>query len=202
MKTNELNEKLRAAFGDVWKKSPKMVEYNMNDTAAACQLSNGMILTTDKQRIEKNFCFGYSTCGQGPEHDEASEAADEARNAEYFYRKNMKWYENRLEQIDGQEYYPLLYPKYYSQSETNPLREVCFVRLWDLLDRINYDEMKPGATLTDKRGDIVYIPTQDDMNRIRAMYTEASLKHEKKVRAYLKRYGVSKVRTWTFWLDE
>lgn len=203
MKTNELTETLRACFADIWKNNGKMVDYNMRDIAAACQLSNGMILTADKQRIEKNFCFGWSSCGEGPEFSEACRAERNATNGNsYFIRENMKWYEDRLRMLDECGWYPLLVLHYYGQNETNPLRAICFRRLSELLTTNEFDDLKPGAMVKDDRGNPAYYPTADDIEQIRAMYEEAKEKHEKKVRAYLKRYGTSKVRTWTYWLDD
>ena len=202
MKTNELNEKLRAALTEIWKRSPKMVDYDMKSTTAACELSNGMILTTNKQPIEKRFCFGYSDCGQGPDFSEAIRAEQNAKSEEYFVRENLRRFTDRLNLFDDRNVYPVLRLKYYEQNETNPLRELSFVSLSDLLGRMEYDEYKPGATVTDAWGNYNYIPTTDDMKRIRTMYEEAKAAHEKKVRSYLKRYGTTKVRTWTYWLDE
>lgn len=203
MKTNEMTETLRACFADIWKNNGKMVDYNMRDIAAACKLSNGMILTDNKQRIEKNFCFGWSSCGQGPEFSEACRAERNATNGDgYFIRENMRWYEDRLRDLSSPEWYPLLVTAYYGQNETNPLRAICFRRLSELLTTNEFDDLKPGAMVKDDRGNPAYYPTADDIERIRAMYEEAKEKHEKKVRAYLKRYGTSKVRTWTYWLDD
>ena len=36
----------------------------------------------------------------------------------------------------------------------------------------------------------------------RALTKEEREKFEKRLRTYLKRYGTSKLRTWTYWLDE
>ncbi len=202
MKQNELNEKLRAALTTIWRGNQHMVDYDMKSTAAACELSNGMILTTNKQPIEKRFCFGYSDCGQGPEFSEAIRAERNAKSEEYFIQKNLQRFNDRLNLFEDKDVYPALRLKYYEQNETNPLRELVFFTLSDLFSRMEYDEYKPGAIVTDLWGNYCYIPTADDMKRIRAMYEEARTAHEKKVRSYLKRYGTTKVRTRTYWLDE
>lgn len=201
MKQTELREKLYTAYKQVWGYDYKMIDYCMKTAASACELSNGMLLTVDAKRVRKDFCFGYSDCGQGPDYSEAIRAERNGKSEEYFIRENMRTYDEAIETIERKELLPFLM-RGNTAEKSCPLRYLTWQRLTDALSLFEYDEMKPGATIKDKWGKEYYIPTEDDMNRIRTMYEEAKAAHEKKVRSYLKRYGTTKVRTWTYWLDE
>lgn len=76
MKQTALNkptkERLTAAFAHAWDKDKGMIEYRVKKTDTAVILSDGAIFTIDKENIDTRFCFGYSTCGQGPEFDNAA----------------------------------------------------------------------------------------------------------------------------------
>jgi hypothetical protein len=44
--------------------------------------------------------------------------------------------------------------------------------------------------------------TIDDLTELYRICFEEQMKFCKRLRTYLKRYGLSKVRTWTYWADE
>ena len=48
---------------------------------------------------------------------------------------------------------------------------------------------------------IDYVPNDEEREIIAYGYAIAKQLHYKKVMAYLKRYGLSKVDTWTYWQD-
>lgn len=109
-------EQLTAAFAHARGDDKHMMDYCDKKTDTAVILSSGAIFAIDKEDINTRFCFGYSTCGQGAEYDEATKAERHAA--------------------------------------------------------------------------------------IIAAYEEHHRKHCKKVETYLKRYGLSEVKTWTYWVDE
>ena len=193
-------DELRALFAEIWPRDPRMVDYCVATTASTCTLSNGMILTARKLRIQNRFCFGYSDCGQGPEYSEAFAKVRNAQNESYFMEENLKPYEQQIERIDANDVFFYLSPVY---GPTSPVWELSFrFSRWDFADLVDTEKCKPGTFVETHRGGMIYIPTDDDMKRIRAMFAEAKKAHEKKCRSYLKRYGTSKVKAWTYWLDD
>lgn len=196
---------LRVQFCKAWN-SPKMVDYCVNKVAAVAVLPSGEIITVDKQSIEKDFCFGESGYG----YDEAQSAAAHARKSEsYFMSQNMKHFNEWLKDLDeartmrGNYALVIGSKQYTGQTEDCKLAFVEFVRLSDLIDACGgscYLEELPGKVLT-VRGCERRVATAEEIQLIIDAYTQARAAHEKKVDAYLKRYGTSKVHAWTYWRD-
>ena len=46
-----------------------------------------------------------------------------------------------------------------------------------------------------------YRLTESDIGVVKSAYERAIQRQEKKVRAYLKRYGLSKIHAWSYWRD-
>ncbi|MBQ1357138.1 MAG: hypothetical protein IIY64_01270, partial [Aeriscardovia sp.] len=84
------------------------------------------------------------------------------------------------------------------------LRFVEWKRLSEVLDDLGgsaFLEDLPGQTV--KAGEYweYKILTADEIDIIINAWKQAAAAHEKKVDAYLKRYGTSKVHAWTYWRD-
>ena len=189
----ELIARYRVALEDAWTginrrtRQPQvdqhMVDFCINDTAVVVPLHDGMITVISKPRIEKDFCFGYSDCGQGPTHKEMSEEMDGARSnlAEYFIERNLEAFDRRYaELMVDSEWNPIvLGGKYYSQSKSNLLRSIT-------TDHIE----NPEPT------------TAEDRENFRAAVKFVREGFVKRLNAYLKRYGTSKMKTWSYWIDD
>lgn len=208
---------LKTQFSKAFPGDNKMIDYCVNKVETIAILADGTIITVDKQKIETRFCFGES----GYDYDDAIEMADHARHSQaYFKRENMKAFKDTLSDLEqakdeitesptAENRYILTYSRkhYIRQSEDCKLGYFTFRPLWDVLDDNggsgNISELA-GQTLKSKRdgGRTEYIVmTADDIDTIKAAYQAAAAKHEKKVDAYLKRYGTSKVNAWTYWRD-
>lgn len=198
-------EALRREFCKAWN-SPRMIDFCVNKVAAVAVLPSGEIITVDKQNIEKDFCFGES----GYDYDEAQNAAAHARKSEsYFKAQNMKHFNEWLKDLDearnmSGNYALVIGSKQYTgQTEDCKLAFVEFVRLSDLIDACGgscYLEELPGKVLT-VRGCDRRVATAEEIDLIADAYKAAAAQHEKKVDAYLKRYGTSKVHAWTYWRE-
>lgn len=200
-----LAEKIHKAHVSVWGNDAHMIEWLDKNIIASVELENGMILTESKRKIETEFCFGYSSCGQGPEYAEAAREERKASESEtYFLNENLRIYTDELSKIGDPEWWPVLRPTYADKDPDNTLWTLEWYRLYDLINYYGYEAEQPGyrTTLEDNYRREIYIPTKDDLGRIRGMIEEAKAKHEKRCNAYLKRYGLSKIRTWTYWLDD
>lgn len=182
--------------------SADMVEYCYKRCAELVKLPNGKIVDIDKQPLETRFCFGYSDW-YGPTDEEASEMAHRAAKSEdYFLRENMKIFKRTLEDLNehGERLFAVLMPHW---GDGNPISGIRFCRVTEVLEAVGgsafLEELK-GTTihLGSNEG---YICTDEDVALLKAGYERAAAAHEKKCRDYLKRYGMSKVETWTYWAD-
>lgn len=198
---------LRAEFAKAWN-SQRMIDYCVNKVAAYAELPGGELITVDKQSIETRFCFGES----GYDADDARKMAAHARTScDYFKAENMKEYRDMIKALEeaktmeGRQVATL--PKrghYNGQSADCRLRFVEWKRLSEVLDDLGGSAFLadlPGQTV--KAGEYweYKILTADEIDIIINAWKRAAAAHEKKVDAYLKRYGTSKVHAWTYWRD-
>lgn len=206
-----LMEKYRALLERVWHGDEKMIRYGLGKVAEITELSNGLFFTIEKERIETDFCFGYSDSPYNTEdYDRANNMAHHARtNEDYFFNENMKKYREALEILNTGErhyvrYMPTLHPCYTEYDENRRYCALRFLTVGDVLEALGGSgdlEAIKGTTIN-SRGYDYYVCTDEDLDRIRAAYDRVLNSHEKKVRAYLKRYGLSKVNSWSYWRDE
>lgn len=200
MKINK--EQLRNEYAKVWKNDSKMINYCVDKAAAVAELVDGELVVIDKQRIEKRFCFGES----GYDYEDAQKAAAHARTSEeYFKTENMKyfkgWIAELINALNGGDYRLVINER--TASDGCKIHGVSLERLTDIIDACGgscylYD--LPGKRLN-VRGKECRIAYPKDYDILIDAYKEAADAHEKKVNAYLKRYGTSQVRSWTYWRD-
>lgn len=207
----EMRERLRRECMEVYDET--WADYIVRKTSQAVEV-HGHLMTIERQRIRTSFCFGYSLSRTDSEdYDRANRMASKAyEDTEYFKTKNMEDYQlavtrlkENLSAMHGCDTMPdkvavvnlpkegklccLGFRRATSIIEANG---PCFVH--ELpgkeLDIIEWGESR------------VYIPTKNELLEIIAAYESAMREHEKKVDNYLKRYGLSKVRAWSYWRDE
>ena len=135
--------------------------------------------------------------------------ADYARKSEiYFKEQNMKEFDRVLAILKGDKEHEhsgfrrmIAFASRY--KEDSKIASVVFCSFGDVYDAygdaFNLDEIG-GKELT-VRGDKVRMATKEEIQILIDAYEQARAIHEKKVDAYLKRYGTSKVRSWTYWRD-
>lgn len=196
---------LKREFSKAWH-DEKMIDFCTNKVAACAVLSSGEILTIDKQHIKTDFCFGES----GYDYNEASEAAAHARtSADYFKRENMAYFKRWLEELnevknESSKYKLVIYPNQYDrQSEDCKLRGFGFVKTSDVIEACGgscYLSELPGKELT-VNFRACRIATSAEIDALTEAFKTTAAAHEKKVDNYLKRYGMSKVHSWTYWRD-
>lgn len=137
-----------------------------------CRLSDGGLVEFVKPRIETHFCFGY---GIGCTLKEAMDAEANA-GEDYFLRENLRGFDNEIEALEGDG--------------------VLFI--------YNATNLALNRSWTDSLphyGDPVMMNGTDRARLLEACKLQRA-KFEKRLHAYLKRYGVSKIRKWTYWKDE
>lgn len=180
-------------------------EDDVKRIAEIVELSDGGLLPIMKRMVETRFCFGES----GYDYADAQDMAEYARtNADYFMQENMRKYtsmiDDLLETLDRYAFTRVGLAKYgWNQPADCRLRGMAFLKSTDIIDACggscSLDEL-PGKTVS-VRGTEYRLATNEEVRAIIDGYSKAAEAHEKKLRSYLKRYGLSKVYTWTYWRD-
>lgn len=172
----------------IWR-DESMIEYCMKKAAHIVELADGTIIVIEKPSIEKDFCFGYTLNRYDTkEYDSANRLADMARkDTDMFMGSN-------LERIDGTiadlERANELTREYYKYIDNIRQPASCKLRSWAY--RPLYVEYRPFC----------YEPlTEDDRARLAEGYKAVRVDFVKRLETYLKRYGLSKVHSWSYWAD-
>lgn len=197
-----------AEMEKVWGGDARMMKHVAGELSGAVLLSGGRLLGFEKPRIKTDFCFGYGWGGRS--YDEANEMARHACESEdYFLAQNLADLDKEiedLENIDGR--HALLHRKCY-WSQKSPLN------LWDYTVGNEPLEWFKESPTQDMDGLTRYVNQyhagqfyydleelgDDDRAAILNGLKVERAKFEKRLRAYLKRYGMTKVKTWSYWQD-
>lgn len=187
----------------VWEGDKHMTDFCVKGVEWFVELPNGMIIPIDKKSIETRFCFGYSTCGQGAEYEDANESADNARKSvTHFIRENMAYYDDLIEWLSDENKRhtnpPFLRVEYWSLAPNSIFRSITSSYNYGEAEKYWY---KQGEWVLNGNN-IDYVPTFKELDLIIDGLKIARQMHLKKVMAYLKRYGLSKINVWTYWVDE
>ena len=190
---NSRDAPLGASFY-VWQ-DEKMQEYARKSTAYIVELTNGDIIALDKPRIETRFCFGHGYCGRTTEEDEKrayNMAEYAATNQEYFINENIKGLEEKIKDLRDTRLKAYTYTAYSGQPEKSKLKN------YTLASLCYTPEYNPAyyANLKDLKE-----ITMKDRERIAAGLEKVKADFVKRLNTYLKRYGLTKVRTWTYLSD-
>lgn len=202
MKANK--EMLTKEYSKVWS-DEHMINYCTNKAATMAILPDGGIITVDKQKIHKEFCFGES----GYDAEDAADAAQNARtNQNYFLNENMKAFRDYIKALEesktetGNTWLHIMDTHYIDQQKDCMIRSFQFARTTEVLEETGPAFLSELFGKQVKiRGCAGHIATPEEVDEILTAYKEAAADHEKKVLSYLKRYGTSKVRAWTYWRD-
>lgn len=173
-------------YTKVWGEDKKMIDHCVKSVHYAIRLSNGLILVVEKPSIKTTFCFGES----GYDYDEAFNMAyNVARTEEYFKTKNLSYIDNTLEelkllrerdQFGSPKAYAYLNVYSYTKCADRVLCEV-------FTDKYSYREREQ-------------LPAED-IDAVIGLYEQVRADFEKRINTYLKRYGTSRLKTRTYWLD-
>ena len=173
---------------DVWHNDQKMVDYCVKKAGYIVELENGDVVAIEKPSIEKNFCFGYSDSRYDTEDfDRANRMADHARKSvDYFLDQNLKGINATIEDLEkngsGRWIYRIAVP-YSGQPKDSQLKSIWHLDRWD--DRCQQFPLLEG----------------ENLQRVIEGYKVVRADFEKRLQSYLKRYGLSKVNSWSYWRD-
>lgn len=183
MKAIYLNEMAKA-----WGNDNRMMTYFSKTLSNAYALPNGGVMAFEKRKIETNFCYGED----GNDYDEAQNKVHNAyTNEDYFRSVNLREF-TKLQKLftpDNSSRDIYIYRKSYT-CETAPINIWGFValRIWEAEENRHHFTDLRKATKEEK--DVI----------LKALEEEKKI-HEKKVNTYLKKYGLSKVRAWSYWAN-
>lgn len=148
----------------------------------AVKISNGWFYLLEKKNIKNRFCFR----DEGPSYDfYKSLISDDKKMKQYFIDENIGGLEKEIEKIDKNRGNIILMR---NNSDYNGL-STCFL-LIDGVDDFRFYNFKDNET---------FKPTSEDVQNIldgtRFQYDQ----FKKRLETYLKKYGISKLDTWTYW---
>lgn len=147
----------------------------------------------DKPIIQTRFCFGYGQYGISTD-DDFDRACEEKRNMETnkqtFIDANLKGLNKSIEDIE------------------TFIKEKCFANRYNkiFICKNNYNHLAYLAWSWDydnirNKDDIIKEATKEDLLLIIEVYKQQIENLKKRLNTYLKRYGLSKLTTWTYLVD-
>nr|DAG82288.1 MAG TPA: antirestriction protein [Caudoviricetes sp.] len=152
----------------------------------AMKLRDGVFFEFEKPEIEKCFCFGYSSF-YGPSYEEASESC-KSFSEEDFKLRNLEKFDRTVsrykELLEGRD--EVAIAKCYSDQTCSVI----------------YYILEPDYVTTDGVTKLTKEETFDLKEKyLRAVYILRA-KFMKQIDSYLKRYGLTKIRKWTYCSDD
>ena len=153
-------------------------EYYKKHAVGAIKLADGYYII-EKPSIENRFCFH----DEGPQYEQyKSLTSNEDRMAKYFKAENLDEFDRHIERITKGDYGDKRVWINTTNYKNNRV-ELCFYSSWGQPDG-DYKEC------TDEEKKLIL----KGLKYGRELF-------EKRLDSYLKRYGVSKLHTWTYWAD-
>lgn len=182
-------DQMREEFLQVWGKDAKMVEWSVKNHSGF-KLSDGKVIMLDKPHIETHFCFGWSTCGQGPEWEEACKTHNNFWNnqAEWFATENIQKFDREFPLPDLDDICVLA-----KQYNSGNIWNYYWCREWRL------DEVLSRVV---GNREYMICRNEEDVDKIKRAISEHKQNFVKRLNSYLKKYGTSKLKSWTYWIDE
>ncbi len=166
------------------------------------ELSDGVILTVDRPRIKTRFCCGEDDRGQGGEDTPgtvafAEKVLAEKRTERGFKAANLRPFDRRMGHLVGRRAWRLARD---GGREAEAWRG-------DFVPGLMTGGYTDGSTYLSNAANaggserVVRILTDDDMRRLRRAYMAVRTDFRRRLNAYWKRFGASKIRTWTYWTE-
>ena len=187
---------LQAAFTKIWGNDESMVNHCMKKVDTAVYLSDGSIYYTEKEYIQKDFCFGYSDSDRDTQdYDRANDLARYAMESEEYFRdKNLTEVIDNYNKMRNARYL-YAHARYMNDDDTKPLLANILPLNEPIELAMEYDRWI-NRKLTYK------LVSDEDRWLILQTYQEHIKHHTKRINTYLKKYGLSKVNAWSYWRDE
>lgn len=175
-------EQLAKAYEAVWKSNQRMIDYCVKTSGANIQTDDGLVWDIDKPSIETHFCFGE----RGYDYEEVAETCRSLSKDEHYFR---------TENIRRMEAYRLLIrlrknpEKFYWSKAYSGESKLVNIRAYGYND----DAEKERFAIRQM--------TSDEIEVVTLLLKKEVIKFFKRLNTYLKRYGLSKCRYWTYWAE-
>lgn len=166
------------------------------------QLSDGVILTVDRPRIETRFCCGEDDRVQGGVDTPGTVAFAERvladkRTERGFKAANLRPFDRRMVHLVGRRAWRFARDGGREAEAWRGDFVPCLMR-GGYTDGSAYLSNAANAGGSER---VVRILTNEDMRRLRRAYMAVRADFRKRLNAYWKRFGASRVRTWTYWTE-
>lgn len=158
----------------VFNQSESMRKYFNSSVSAVVKTQDGFLIGFDKPTIEKRFCFSYDEHVPGSYEDASKTARDVNKN--YFMQENLKSLERALKNLETENIYLIINYRQFGKITT-----------WVTEDYKQRFE-------TTKYFEI----SEADKQQLIETQKQEIEKFKKRLETYFKKYGVSKLRTWTY----
>lgn len=177
----ELKAQYKVLLADVWG-DERMIDYCSKKADVVVKTEQGFLIEVEKENIETSFCFGYRLSHTDTEeYDAANKMAEYARKSEsYFIEKNLAGLKNTIKHLSENELYA---QDHYISQKNHILKNVITLKSWE-----------------EPKEDYIKLSDSDKELIIEAYKVELE-RFEKRLNTYLKRYGTSKLHTWSYWQD-
>lgn len=169
---------------ETFKNDEKMREHFNKSIFEVVKLKDGQLIEIPKSNIETRFCFGY---GYSNDYKSASDTMQYARkNSDYFINENLKSLEFTIKSMQEHNVY-------IGVAYSNAPKDTKIYTYYVELDNGAYHKYdKPYYILLDN----------DDKQLIINALLREKASFTKRLNTYLKRYGLTKLRTWTYCQDD
>ena len=178
-----LNE-MRKAWED-----ESMIAYFKKKNSGIYRLSNGGLFEFEKPKIETEFCFGYDMFNDSDSYDHANKMVDHSlKSEEYFIKRNLRDIDNFIDRLNDKDDYAELYmyrKSYYSQKQE--------LNVWEFTFLTNTRYVENGSMYKD-----LTLCSDKDKEILLKVYQEERVKFEKRLKTYLKKWGLTKVKSWSY----
>lgn len=180
---------------EVWVGSQHMTDYCVKQANYIVPLNNDEFMVIDRPSIDTTFCFGYGQNGvsTNDEYKRAAGMENYARtNENYFLDENLRGISQTIEDLKNDENDVYKYLAYNGQKSESKLKSITVTKRW------NGPEYQPEKW--DYLKDLEKI-TDEERAEIIKGYELVRENFRKRLLTYLKKYGTTKLRTWTYLVD-
>lgn len=150
------------------------------------ELTTGEIVEIEKPEIKTTFCFGYGFCGRSSDEEqaEAGEMVMTARKSEkFFISENLKQIDVKIKEAEDETRNGYL----LGTGILDGFYTICFM-----------PEYKHSMYYGDKPHKVI---SADDRAGYIVALKKCKERFEKRLQTYLKRYGLSKIESWSYLCD-
>ena len=168
-----------------------MIAYYEKETAEAIEVKDNIFYTIKKSRIETSFCYGYGmyACSTQEEEQEAREAVNYMRTrADYFMDENLKSINELIKEFQDKSNDSL----YINGSYKDIFKLVGAYPVNKSTQKAMFKCVKDEQfiTLNDDLRERIILALEDEKDRL-----------IKRLNIYLKKYGLTKLKVWSYIRD-